>query len=136
MKKFIVHVAHDVPHYGKIEVTARDNDHAFEIIKTRKTEDILECAWDDPNWECSVNARIVFIVAQDGTSATHEDEPLTQQSRLNNAADGMRKALQEIDNLLRALLDGEHSGISRDAGKDLKEMQLIIARALPKGGAA
>jgi hypothetical protein len=115
MQDFIVHVAHDVPHYSQIKVTARDADHALEIIKGKPLEDVLEDAVHDHNWDFSVNARIVFIADVIGEGASHEDirlrpDPLRDALRaLIDASDALTAAIEgttdQFDDEKGALMD-------------------------------
>lgn len=45
-------------------------------------------------------------------------------------------ALKEVNDGIEKLLDSEHAGITSDTGKDLQEMQVLIAQATGTAGAA
>lgn len=49
----------------------------------------------------------------------------------------LRKALDEIDVRIEVLLDSPYAAITYDTGKDLQEIQMLIAKVLrARGGAA
>jgi hypothetical protein len=75
MPKFTVLVAHDVPHYGTIEIEAANADQALAKIREMYLGDILAGACFDPAFDASICARIVHMQDEAGNTA-HEDTPL------------------------------------------------------------
>ena len=93
------------------------------------------------NWDYDSHAdHFSFFAEDDGLKAdlfrvdfTHAVPEADHPAILDliKAVPAMRKALQDVDDRIQALLDSEDAGISRDAAKDLQELQLIIALATP-----
>ena len=96
MKKFSVLVAHDVPHYGTIEIEARDADHALEILKDRPLDETLDEACNDPAYENSICARIVHM-QDDAGNVTHEDTALDKSYEEWSAVEDLTTALRQAE---------------------------------------
>ncbi len=94
MSKFSILVGHDVPHYGEIEIHARDADHALEILQARPLCDTLDEACYDPAFDSSICARVVYIRDEDG-NCSHEDTPLDNSYREWGAVSDLISALQK-----------------------------------------
>jgi hypothetical protein len=80
MKKFSVLVAHDVPHYGVVDIEAESADRALEILMDRPLDETLDEACNDPAYENSICARVVYI-RDENDNCSHEDTPLDNSYR-------------------------------------------------------
>jgi hypothetical protein len=75
MKTFTVHLAQDVPHYGSITIKAESSQHAFDKLRERDLDELLDEIVYDPAWENYLCPRIVSIDDEHGNSS-FEDTPL------------------------------------------------------------
>jgi hypothetical protein len=96
MPKFSVLVAHDVPHYGTVEIEAANADQALAKIKEMSLDDILDEACNDPAFDASICARIVHMQDEAGNTA-HEDTPLDHKYAEWCAVDELTSALREAE---------------------------------------
>ena len=96
MKTFSVLVAHDVPHYGTIEIQAETADQALEILEERPLDEITDEACNDPAYENSICARVVHIKDEDG-NCSHENTPLDNSYRELGAIDELITALHQAE---------------------------------------
>jgi len=99
MPKFTVLIAHDVPHYGTLEIDAADADQALAKLKEMDVDDAFAEACNDPSFEASICARVVHIEDEAGNTA-HEDTPLDQSYADWAAVDELRSVLREAGDYL------------------------------------
>ena len=99
MPKFTVLVAHDVPHYGTIEIEAADADQALARIREMDLEDVLDEACNDPAFDASICARIVHMQDEAGNTA-HEDTPLDYRYAEWCAVDDLTSVLRQAGDYL------------------------------------
>lgn len=95
MPKFNIIVAHNVPHYGTVEIEARDPDHALEVLKQKNLSGILDEAVLDPAWDSSNCARIVYMQDEQG-NVFHEDTALDQSYREWSAVGDLIEAIKSL----------------------------------------
>ena len=96
MPKFTVLVAHDVPHYGTLEIDAADADQALAKVRNMDITDVLGEACNDPAFHSSICARVVHIEDEAGNVA-HEDTPLDQSYAAWAAVDDLTSVLREAE---------------------------------------
>lgn len=125
MKTFSVLVAHDVPHYGVIEVEADSADHALKILEDRPLDETMDEACNDPAYENSICARVVHIRDEHG-NCSHEDTPLDNSYREWSAVEDLTAALRQAE----AYLSG------CDTRTTPAQLVQRINAALAKAGAA
>ena len=99
MKKFTVLVAHDVPHYGTLEIKAADADQALAKIKRMDLAKVVREARHDPAFDASICARIVHMEDETG-NITHEDTALDYRYAEWCAADELATLLRQAGDYL------------------------------------
>ena len=96
MPKFTVLVAHDVPHYGTLEIEAAHADQALAKIRAMSLDDVLDEACNDPAFDMSICARIVHMQDEAGNTA-HEDTPLDHRYAEWCAVDDLTSVLRQAE---------------------------------------
>jgi hypothetical protein len=130
MKTYSVLFAEDVPHYGAVEIKARNPAAA---LKAAKAYDLSQVT-TDPVWDNSVSKRIVYIEDADG-NMLHCDVPLDDyhlrhggeaERRLCDAAAEMLRVLELCEDVLSDLarLDDGTPSVS-----ELNAARAVIAKA-------
>ena len=130
MKTYSVLFAEDVPHYGAVEIKARN---AAAALKAAKAYDLSQVT-NDPDWSNSACTRIVHIQDPDG-NIVHCDVSLDDcflryggepERRLCYAAAEMLLVLELCENILTDLarLDDEVPSVSA-----LNAAREVIAKA-------
>ena len=102
MQEFTILVAHDVPHYGSVDIEARDADHALEILKARHfTAPRFACLMHpvSSDLENPACARVVHILDEHG-NASHEGTPLTDRTDTGAVADLLESAALRLDDFI------------------------------------
>jgi hypothetical protein len=133
MKTFSVLFAEDVPHYGVVEIKARNARAALKAAQAYNLSEVTT----DAEWENSVCKRVVYIEDPDGNTV-HYDVPLDDyvlrhggeaERRLCDAAAEMLRVLELCEDMLSDLSrldDGTPSVSALNATRE------VIAKA--KGG--
>jgi len=112
MKTYTVLFAEDVPHYGTVEIEAKDDNAALEVAKAYEFSDLAL----DAEWENSGCRRIVHIEDHDG-NFLHEDIPLDnlfvryggeKERVLCDAAPQLLKALEMCEQAIIEATDIMH----------------------------
>lgn len=68
MKTYTILFAEDVPHYGTVEIEARNVAAALKAAKAYDLSEVIT----DPEWENSVCRRIVHIEDPEGNTVAHD----------------------------------------------------------------
>jgi hypothetical protein len=133
MKTYSILFAEDVPHYGVVELEAKDDAAALEAAKAYDLSEVT----NDPEWENSVCRRIVHIEDPQGNTVSY-DVPLDdyflrhggeKERLLCDAAAEMRDVLELCEEVLSDLarLDDGTPSVSA-----LERARAVLAKA--KGG--
>lgn len=124
MQEFTILVAHDVPHYGTVDIEARNADHALEILKARHfTARRFECIMHSvsSDLENTACARVVHILDEHG-NASHEGTPLTDRTDTGAVADLLESAALLLDDYLdRVAAPGTRDRIVLEAARDIAQ---------------
>jgi hypothetical protein len=133
MKTYTILFAEDVPHYGTVQIEARNKTSAIKAAEAYDYSDVAT----DPTWENSICKRIVYIVEEPDCTNVAEDIPLDncfvryggdKERVLCDAAPEMLIALQIAEKQLAMYCAGDDRR-DAEAWQALEKVRAAIAQA-------